>query len=355
MDRRDALGWTFGVALAGLLAGCGDGGGDDASDVDTKGVMAMLNFKRVTTADGVRLQVVETGNPQGPAIVFVHGISQCWLSWLAQLSDPVLRARYRLVAFDLRGHGGSEGSLLALDSAGLPLAPLPAAAYNDGDASRTAARWAGDLQAVIGGLGLVAPTVVGWSYGACVVQDAIATQRGLGAIGRALLLASSPVLLAPGTADGGADTVFSTATFGALIGTTPVNPATGQANAHAGIAAGLAAFVELCWEDDLDRAAPGAAQVQGVAGFNLFTPAEVRLAIIGRAFDHRATLAALSTAEKARVQVIVPLGDKVLQPVRTRAYWAATGLAVETVAGEGHLYHARNAAAFATQLAALAG
>jgi len=121
MDRRDALRLTWGAALAGLLAGCG--GGDDGNG-DAQGVLKMLNFTSVTTADGVRLNVVETGNPQGPAIVFVHGISQSWLSWIAQLSDPALRAKYRLIAFDLRGHGASQGAQVALDGEGVPYAAL---------------------------------------------------------------------------------------------------------------------------------------------------------------------------------------------------------------------------------------
>jgi len=352
MDRRDALRLTWGAALAGLLAGCG--GGDDGNG-DAQGVLKMLNFTSVTTADGVRLNVVETGNPQGPAIVFVHGISQSWLSWIAQLSDPALRAKYRLIAFDLRGHGASQGAQVALDGEGVPYAALSDAAYNNGNVASTAALWAGDLQAVLSGLALSSPTVVGWSYGGCVVQDYIGTHAGLGGIGKALLLATSPVLLAPGTADGGADTVFSAATIGALLATTTLNPFSGHVNTNVEVAAGLAGFVELCHQDDLGRADPTAAQVQGVAGFNLFTPSAVRLDIIGRAFDYRATLAALSAAEKARMRVIVPLGDKVLQPANTSTYWASTGLATDTIAGEGHLYHYRAAADFASRLTALAG
>jgi non-heme chloroperoxidase len=351
MDRREALKLTFGAAFAGLLAGCGGGG--DGGNAD--GVLKMLKFTSVTTADGVRLNVVETGNPQGPAIVFVHGVSQSWLSWVAQLSDPALRVKYRLVAFDLRGHGASQGSQVALDDDGVPYAPLSDAAYNNGNAAGTSALWAGDLHAVLSGLGLSSPTVVGWSYGGCVVLDYIGTHAGLGSIGKAVLLATSPVLLAPGTPDGGADTVFSGATFGALLATTPVNPFSGHVNTHAEIAAGLSGFVELCYQDDLGGAAPSAAQVQGATGFNLYTPAATRLDIIGRAFDYRATLAGLSAADKARVRVIVPLGDKVLQPTNTRTYWASTGLTVDTIAGEGHLYHYRNAADFASRLALLAG
>lgn len=241
MDRRDVLRLAWATAYAGLLGGCGGGSGSSM-----EGISKMLKFTSVTTADGVRLNVVEAGNPVGPAIVFVHGISQSWLSWIAQLSDAGLRAVYRLVAFDLRGHGASQGSQVALDDEGVPLAPLADAAYNAGSAAGTAA--------------------------------------------------------------------FSGATFGALGATTTVHPASGHVNTHAEIAAGLSAFVELCYQDDLGRAAATAAQVQGATGFNLFTPAAVRLAIIGRAFDYRGTLAALNAAEKARVRVLVPQGDKVLQP-----------------------------------------
>lgn len=315
----------------------------------------MLKFSSVTTTDGVRLNVAETGNPQGPPIVFIHGISQSWLSWIAVMADPGLRSKFRLIAFDLRGHGASQGSQLAMNGEGLPFAALPDASYNDGNAGRTAALWASDLQAVLEGMKLASPTIVGWSYGGAVLLDYIGVRAGLGAIGKAIWLASSPVLLPPGTADGGADTVFSPSTFGALITTTPINPATGQANSHAGIATGLAAFVELCYQDDVGRSAPGAARVQAGTGFNLFTPAAVRLAIIGRAFDYRPALRALNAADKARLRVIVPMGDKVLQPAATLAYWNSTGLAVDTLAGEGHLYHDRNTVAFSKQLAMLAG
>jgi pimeloyl-ACP methyl ester carboxylesterase len=350
MDRRHYLKLTLGVGLLATLGACGGSEGESIT-----GEAPMFKQRSVTTADGVRLNVVEAGNPAGPAIVFVHGISQSWLSWIAQLADDGLRAKYRLVAFDLRGHGASEGSNVALDAHGKPRALLPDAKYNDGNAASTSALWAGDLAAVLSGLELKAPLVVGWSYGGAVVADYIATRNGLGAIGKAIFLATSPVVLPPGTADGGADTVFSAATLGALVGTTSVNPMTGLPNTHAQIAAGLSSFVELCFADGTARDAAGAAEIQGVSGFNLFTPANVRLDVIGRAFDHRAALAALTAADKARLRVIAPQGDAVLQPARIQAYWEATGLAYGAIAAEGHLYHHRNAVRFNADLAAFAG
>jgi non-heme chloroperoxidase len=315
----------------------------------------MLEFTSVLTSDDVRLNVVQTGNPRGPAIVFIHGISQSWMSWIVQLTAPSLREKYRMVAFDLRGHGTSQGSHAAVDgTSAQPEAPTDAE-HGDGYPDSTAALAAADLHAVIAGLGLSAPTVIGWSYGGTVLQDYIAVQGGLTGIGQAVLLATSPVLLSPGNADGGADTVFSAASIATLLKTTPLNPYTGEHNSHAEIAAGLTGFVELCYQDELSRTAPGAAHVQGVTGFNLFTPAAVRLAIMGRVFDYRSMLAALSAADKARIRIVSPQGDKVLQPTHIDHYWSATGLTLDTVAGEGHLFHYRNAKEFNSRLTSWVG
>lgn len=110
------------------------------------------------------------------------------------------------------------------------MALLADAKFNDGNTASTSALWAGDPAAVITGLGLQSPLVVGWSYGGVVVADYIATNKELGAVGKAMLLATSPVLLPPGTTDGGADTVLRGATLQALLGTTVMNPLTGHGN-----------------------------------------------------------------------------------------------------------------------------
>jgi pimeloyl-ACP methyl ester carboxylesterase len=56
---------------------------------------------------GVRLHLVETGDPSGRPILFIHGFSQCSLAWSRQLNSD-LADRYRLIAMDMRGHGQSE-------------------------------------------------------------------------------------------------------------------------------------------------------------------------------------------------------------------------------------------------------
>lgn len=111
-----------------------------------------LKFREVASFDGVPLNVVETGNPQGEPIVFLHGFSQSYLSFLAQLQDPQLRSRYRLVALDLRGHGASGKPWLREAYAG----HLP---------------WARDVRAVVDALQLSAPVIVGWSFGGFVAMD----------------------------------------------------------------------------------------------------------------------------------------------------------------------------------------
>jgi pimeloyl-ACP methyl ester carboxylesterase len=60
----------------------------------------------VTSADGTRLAVHESGNPDGPVIVAVHGYPdnhQVWDGVAAELGD-----RFRFVAYDVRGAGESD-------------------------------------------------------------------------------------------------------------------------------------------------------------------------------------------------------------------------------------------------------
>jgi len=112
-----------------------------------------LRYSYVTGAGGVPLSVVQAGDPQAPAILFLHGLGQSHLSFGLQLHSA-LATRFHLVAFDLRGHGNSGK-------------PWDAAAYSD---SRV---WADDVAAVIQAAGLNHPVVVAWSYGTLVIADYI--------------------------------------------------------------------------------------------------------------------------------------------------------------------------------------
>jgi non-heme chloroperoxidase len=100
---------------------------------------------------GLRLHVREWGKADGPPILFMHGFSQSHLCWAKQYQSA-LAEEFRLVAYDLRGHGMSE-------------APLEPVHYTDGQL------WADDLAAIIAQLGLDRPVLVGWSYGSFVICD----------------------------------------------------------------------------------------------------------------------------------------------------------------------------------------
>src|ERR1700704_3712712 len=110
-----------------------------------------MTSQKITGGEGISLHVVETGNPRGRPILFIHGFSQCWLAWSRQLSSD-LADSYRLVAMDLRGHGLSD---------------KPREGYAD---SR---KWADDVNAVIRALSLDRPILCGWSYAPLIILDYI--------------------------------------------------------------------------------------------------------------------------------------------------------------------------------------
>lgn len=113
------------------------------------------------TKDGLALSGRAYGNPQAPAIVLIHGLGQSRLSWELQVAP--LADRFRVVAYDLRGHGDSDK-------------PADAAAYADG------AVWADDLRTVLEATNPRRPTLVGWSLGGLVIGHYLA-RHGADGIG----------------------------------------------------------------------------------------------------------------------------------------------------------------------------
>ena len=115
-------------------------------------VYAELDYAIIKGADEVPILVAEGGNADGDVIVFVHGMSQSHLSWLPQFESD-LAERYRLIAYDLRGHGGS----------GKPWEPT------DYSASRKV--WANDLHAVLKEKNVKSATLVAWSFGGYIAMS----------------------------------------------------------------------------------------------------------------------------------------------------------------------------------------
>lgn len=114
----------------------------------------------VTAPDGVALAVQESGNPDGPAIVFIHGLLGSRLNWEQQVGSAQLRG-YRLITYDLRGHGLS----------GKPTGLEP---YRQGR------RWADDLAAVLAATQARKPVLAGWSLGGAVISNYLAAYGDAG-------------------------------------------------------------------------------------------------------------------------------------------------------------------------------
>jgi len=71
-----------------------------------------LKYKPVAvkTPDGLTISAQEWDNPAGAEILFIHGFSQSYLSWMRQV-DSDLAKEFRIVTCDLRGHGNSDKPL----------------------------------------------------------------------------------------------------------------------------------------------------------------------------------------------------------------------------------------------------
>lgn len=350
MERRDVFRLGGNLALSGALFACGGGG--------TISVAQSMSSARkwVTTRDGVKLSVVDIGDTSKPALLFVHGLSQSAFSWGAQFASSVLRERYRLVAVDLRGHGMSQGAFNAVDSDGMELPLLPTAKYSVESESGTSALWANDIDAVIQGLGLNAPILIGWSYGAVVALDYMRTQGGLGALSKVFLTGGTPVLLPPGAPTGGGDVVFGSAVPAAVFKTLDNNLLlpTPAPSTISDVISGMAEFVQLALLDTVPgRAKVGRDDVVRATTFNLQMPPVARQAAVLRNFDFRPFVTSLPASTRRQIRVVSGASDAVIQSAVTRSYYQSTGLDVVTLANEGHLWFLRNPSLFATQLQSL--
>ena len=106
---------------------------------------------QVKGAGGIGLNVLETGNPAGPCVLFIHGFSQSAWAWEKQLRGDLSKT-HRLLALDIRGHGESDK-------------PLEPENYTEAE------RWADDIAAVIAHSGAQQVMLVGWSYGGFIICD----------------------------------------------------------------------------------------------------------------------------------------------------------------------------------------
>ena len=170
----------MGAAAALAAAGVSRRTSGQNADASSVGGPAATQAFSVQTPDGLTLAAQAQGDPQAPEILFIHGLRQSRLSWDKQFADPAL-AGFRMVCFDLRGHGDSDK----------PAAPD---AYADAD------RWGDDVAAVIAGAKLRRPILVGWSLGGYVAGAYLRKHGGSEVAGVNLVDAVtklSPDLLTP--------------------------------------------------------------------------------------------------------------------------------------------------------------
>jgi non-heme chloroperoxidase len=210
-------------------------------------VATHLDFSHtyVVGGGGVRLHVVETGNPRGRAILFIHGFSQSWLAWRRQLTSD-LANDFRLVALDMRGHGQSD---------------KPRDDYS------TCAVWADDVAAVGRELSLEQPVLCGWSYGPLVILDYI-RQYGEDAVGGACLVDALTKL--------GSDEALAVLTP-ELLSLVPGFFATDvQESVRT-----LTSLVRLCFVQE-----PAPEDLYTMLGYNLAVPPHVRQSLFGRSVDN---------------------------------------------------------------------
>ena len=148
----------------------------------------MFKEYSVQGGGGLNLKVKQWGDQSGMPILFIHGWSQSHMCWSYQYLAEELQ-KYRLVAFDLRGHGSSD-------------APQGEHFYTDGRL------WAEDVNTIITQLSMEEPVLVGWSFGGIVITDYLKSFgdgniSGVNFVGAAIQLNESAMgtLIGPGLLD----------------------------------------------------------------------------------------------------------------------------------------------------------
>jgi pimeloyl-ACP methyl ester carboxylesterase len=242
---------------------------------------------------GLKLHAREWGRTDGPAILFIHGWSQNHLCWRRQYESE-LAEKFRLVAFDLRGHGMSD-------------APEAQEHYTESQL------WADDIAAIIGQLGLEQPVLVGWSYAGFVICDYVRAYgqksiAGINFAGAAVTLGPSAfgVLIGPG---------FTDHVPGATIDDFPSS------------IAAIRAFVQGCTARPLPRD-----EYEMALCWNIIVPPKIRAALVARVIDSDDVLSTLDrpvlvTQGQSDTVILPAMADRILQTCRTStaSWYSETG------------------------------
>ncbi|HEY7211999.1 MAG TPA: alpha/beta hydrolase [Bryobacteraceae bacterium] len=260
-----------------------------------------MNTHKIAGGGAIQLHAVEAGNAAGRPILFIHGLSQCWLNWSRQLDSDLARD-CRLVAMDMRGHGLSD---------------KPADAYADSKL------WADDVHAVIQGLKLDRPLLCGWSYGPLVMLDYVRHYgeeaiSGLHFVGGVTRLGSPQAL------------AVLTPEFLGLV------PGFFASDVEESVRS-LDSLLRLCFPRGLS-----AEERYLMLGFGISVPPRVRQALLSRSVDNEDLL------PKLRKPVLITQGrnDAVVKPEIVDQHKAAIAHAQIDMPDTGHAAFWEDAAAF---------
>ena len=220
--------------------------------------------------------------------------------------DSELAKEFRIVTYDLRGHGNSDK-------------PLDAASYRNSKA------WGDEVQAVIDTAGLKRPVLVGWSYAGRVISDYVATHGPSQLAGINFVDASIK-----------ADP--------ALAGDNLKNlPLMASEDLVTNISA-TRAFVHGCFSKQ-----PTADDFETMLAFNMMVPPKVRAGLGGRPLD------ATEMMSKLKLPVLVTHGAEDRNAKLDVAQYTASvipGAKLSVYEGVGHSPFYEDAPRFNTELAA---
>jgi non-heme chloroperoxidase len=265
-----------------------------------------MRTHQIVGGGGVKLHVMETGNPQGRPIVFLHGVSQCYLQWSRQMNST-LAGDHRLIALDMRGHGFSD---------------KPPSGYDDSKL------WADDVNAVIRDLDLDHPVLSGWSYGPLVILDYI-RHYGEDRLGGLQFIGAVTKL---GSAD--AMSVLTPEFLGVVPQFLSIDAET--------CLTGLKGLLRLCFAQE-----PSPSELYMMLGYNASVPSYVRQGMFSRSFNNDDLL------PKIRKPVLITHGalDAIVKPAVVDQHKSAMPHAqVHLMANLGHAAFWEDATAFNERL-----
>ncbi|WP_199502770.1 alpha/beta fold hydrolase [Qipengyuania sp. YIM B01966] len=125
----------------------------------------MMDQQRVTLANGIELDVVDTGPRNAPALIFLHGFPESHRTWRHQIAH--LSDRYRCIAPDQRGYRGSSK-------------PQEVAAY-------TPDKLIGDIFLLADALGVGSFTIIGHDWGGAIAWGIALGGQTNGRVTRAVI------------------------------------------------------------------------------------------------------------------------------------------------------------------------